>query len=215
MTSEFLRTDRVNSALEQSISRERLDKYLQAEAGNLDRALALYEKNTRLAEAFFTPLQSIEVCLRNKLHEQMCVEYGRSWLDDPTVPLNHDARIRIADARSKFQAAAGPPSVGQLIAELHFAFWVSLLGRGYDANIWRRALYKAFLNQCGQPRSKVHSRFNAIRRFRNRVAHHEPIFHTDLVKMHREIIEGIGWMCTETSAWALHNSRFPSAQSSS
>ena len=55
----------------------------------------------------------------------------------------------------------------------------------------------------------VHGRLNAIRRFRNRVAHHEPIFHRPLEELHEEIMETIGWMCPNTAAWARHHSRFP------
>jgi hypothetical protein len=40
------------------------------------------------------------------------------------------------------------------------------------------------------------------------VAHHEPIFHRQLIQIHDEIIEAIGWMCRETAAWAHHHSRF-------
>jgi hypothetical protein len=41
-----------------------------------------------------------------------------------------------------------------------------------------------------------------IRRFRNRVAHHEPILSGDLPARHREIIETIGWMCPLTASWS-------------
>lgn len=43
---------------------------------------------------------------------------------------------------------------------------------GYDQSLWRRSCYKAFLVFGGKKRSDVHGRLNAIRRFRNRIAHH-------------------------------------------
>jgi hypothetical protein len=100
-------------------------------------------------------------------------------------------------------------SPGRVVAELKFGFWVGLLGPHYDATLWRKCLYPAFLAAGGRPRKTVHGRFNAIRRFRNRIAHHEPIFHLQPIKTHQEIIEAIGWMCRHTAAWSLHHSRFP------
>lgn len=86
-----------------------------------------------------------------------------------------------------------------------------LLGARYDATLWRGALFRAFLARGGMKRSVVHGRFNAIRRFRNRVAHHEPVFHKDVAGMHDEIIEAISWMRRDTSAWAAYHSRVAAA----
>jgi hypothetical protein len=86
------------------------------------------------------------------------------------------------------------------------------MGPRYDATLWRGALYKAFLAEGGKPRSIVHGRFNAIRRFRNRVAHHEPIFDRALLQIHDEIIGAIRWMCRETASWAAYHSRFEEVQ---
>lgn len=99
------------------------------------------------------------------------------------------------------------PTPGDVIAELKFAFWVSLLGRSYDATLWRQCLHKGFQSGRGRRRSDVHGRLNAIRRFRNRVAHHEPIY-DKAMQMHGEIIEAIGWMCLDTQQWTIGMSRF-------
>lgn len=86
----------------------------------------------------------------------------------------------------------------------------------YDGTLWRSCLFRGFTeNGRGMKRDRVHRRFNALRRFRNRIAHHEPIFHRDLPAVHGEVIEGIGWMSEDTSAWALHTSRFPAIFSAS
>lgn len=100
-----------------------------------------------------------------------------------------------------------PIPAGDVVAELKFAFWVGLLGKQYDTTLWRTALYKGFQKGAGRKRSDVHGRFNMLRRFRNRVAHHEPIFKRDLILIHDEIVEAIGWMCADTVAWTAHHSR--------
>lgn len=179
-------------------------------SGNdLDQALALYEKNTRLAEAFYTPLQCLEVCLRNAIHRCMSNGYATDWFHDNSVPLSNESILHIQDAENALRHEPLPLRPGSIVAELKFGFWVGMLGPGYDATIWRKHLYKAFLARSGKKRGDVHSRLNALRRFRNRVAHHEPIYHRQLTVVHDEIIESIGWMCRDTARWATHHSRVP------
>jgi len=203
-----LRTLVTNEALERTLSRDRLAKYLNATAQDLDGALALYETNTRLSEAFYTPLQSVEVCLRNCIHEQLSRRYGEEWNLSSATPLGEDSRRMIGDVIDELKKDRRDVTAGRVVAELKFAFWVGLLGPRYDATLWRSVLYRAFLADGGKPRRIVHGRFNAIRRFRNRVAHHEPIFDRPLPQIHSEIIEAIHWMCRETAAWAAEQSRF-------
>lgn len=198
-----MRTEKINVALERTLSRERLQKYLAESSGNLDLALALYERNVRLSEALYAPLQTLEVCLRNSINEQMRIVYGLDWITKPESPLLKSAKDEVREVVSRFENSQN----ADLVADLSFSFWVSLLGQEYDSSIWRNAVYKAFLECGGKPRRIVHSRMNALRRFRNRVAHHEPIY-SNAEQMYFEIIETIGWMCSDTKAWTIHHSRF-------
>ena len=75
-----MRDERINIALQSTISRERLQGYLSQQGENLDAAIAVYEWNMLLAEAFYVPLQCLEVCLRNKIHDRMSEVYGADWL---------------------------------------------------------------------------------------------------------------------------------------
>lgn len=161
----------------------------------------------RLSEAFYAPLQCMEICFRNRLCLRLATQYGDDWLTNNKVPFQPDAADAIADA---FDAIKKPtPRTGDIVAELRFGFWVGLLGPRYDATLWRATLHRAF--RAGGPiaRRLVHGRFNALRRFRNRIAHHEPIFARNLGRTHNEIIKSIGWMCADTSRWAAHHSRVP------
>lgn len=198
-----MRTPQINASLERSISQERLSRYL-AEKGNLDHALGLYERNIRLAEALHTSLQNLEICLRNTIHREMSIAYGADWLTSGRPPLRNHSLAMIAEGQR--QLATKASNIGSLIAELKFSFWVGLLAQQYDATIWRTALHASFPNARPQ-RRRIYGRFNAIRRFRNRVAHHEPIY-DKCQQLHLEIIEAIGWMCADTQAWTSHNCRF-------
>lgn len=204
-----MRSLQINRSLERTLSRERLNKYLAETEQNLDTAIKLYEVNTRISEAFYTPLQCLEICFRNTIHREMSGVYGEDWLTAAATPLAPDSRRMIGEATRQLRSGGKPLSPGSVVAELKFAFWVGLLRRHYDASIWRTAIYRVFLPGDGKRRDFVHGRFNAIRRFRNRIAHHEPIFNREPSKTHSEIIEAIGWMCKDTAAWAAHNSRVP------
>lgn len=201
-----MRTHAINIALLRTISEPRLRTYLDESSDRLDEALMLYERNVRLSESFYTPLQSLEVCLRNSLNRCMKERYGADWLYNGAAPLADAAARMIAEAQRSIQQQA-TSTADTVVPELKFAFWVSLLAPRYDATLWRSALYRAFRSAMVRKRSEIHGRMNAIRRFRNRVAHHEPIFRRDLLKVHAEIIEAIGWMCADTQDWTAHHSR--------
>lgn len=205
-----MRTDAIDQSLLLTLSPQRLQKYLENSDGDLSRAITLYERNLAVSEAFYSPLQGVEVCLRNALHSALTARYGHKWYREPAVPLNEVSREQVESAIADLVTRdSHEPAPGSVIAELKFSFWVGLLGPKYDHTLWRGSLHKAFATGAGRTRKTCHSRFNSIRRFRNRVFHHEPIFHKDLAATHREIIEAIGWMCQHTSAWVLYSSRVP------
>lgn len=206
----MLRTGIIEAEIAACLSLERLAKYLVAADGDLSRALELYARNARLAEAFYTPLQFMEICLRNRLNDQLSAAYGPDWFQWSRAPLHEDGRDHVARVMGALAAAGKPLAAGPLVAELGFGFWVGLLGPRYDATLWRNSLYRAFM-YAGKRMSRrhVHGRFNMLRRFRNRIAHHEPIFLRDLRRTHEETIEAIGWLCPGMAAWTRQLSRWP------
>lgn len=198
-----MRTSDVNRSLERTISAARLSRYLRARADNLDAAIELYERNTRLAEALYTTLQGLEVTLRNTIDSHMRVTYGDDWLISGAAPLQAAAVEAVEETSGRIRSSKHD----DLVAELKFSFWVGLLGHKYDDNTWRAAIHLGFRATGPKQRKLVHRRMNALRRFRNRVAHHEPIYDR-AAQMHAEAIEAIGWMCADTSRWVAHCSRF-------
>lgn len=200
--------ERVNlHAIELSISAQRLGRYT-ARGSELAAAIALYEQNTRMAEAFYTPLQGIEICFRNKLHAALQADFGEGCLIHERVPVFQEGLKRLSEAKTALRSPWREMTEGAIVAELSLGFWVGLIGPPYDATLWRKSLYRVFTRNGRHLRRKdVHGRFNAIRRFRNRVAHHEPIWDQDLLSRHSEIIEAISWMCVDTAIWVDRRSR--------
>lgn len=204
------RSPAIDASLAEILTRERLGKYLEAASGDLDRALSLYERNSRLAEAFYTPLQTLEICLRNRIYRNLSGAYGSGWFEADSAPLQSDIRQDIRRAKDVVSKSRKVVTPGRIVAELSFGSWVGLLGPRYDATLWRGSLFSAF-NETGRNmrRDRVHRRLNALRRLRNRIAHHEPIFHRDLEADHAEVIEAIRWMSVDAADWVRRLSRFP------
>ncbi len=207
-TSKFLRSSEIDQSLQRSISPDRLSNYLQNCGNDLEAAITLYEENTLLSERFYTPLQCLEVCLRNTIHIEMSNTYGCNWINDPIAPLNKNSINAISEVIERFDRDPGDIPAGAVVADSKFSFWVGLLSGSYDASIWRNCLHRGFKKGAGKTRKQIHGRFNAIRRFRNRVMHHEPIIFRDPNRVYDEIVEAVGWMCQDTKRWLEHRSNY-------
>lgn len=125
----LVRTPAIDAALQHRLTQERLEKYLVSSGNDLNTALALYERNTRLAEAFYTPLQCLEVCIRNAMHDRLSAAYGVDWYNNGAPPFQHEANSLIAAALAELSKTGKPIRPGRVVAELRYAFWVGIVGR--------------------------------------------------------------------------------------
>jgi len=218
LVKKFSFDEGVLDALETSLSPERIATYTAETGGNRELALRLYTWNTAISAAFYGPLQGLEVALRNAMHQQLSTAYGEDWYDNPACGLDQGAMRKIENAKKTLGRgyyAIDPPHV---VAELSFGFWVSLLGRGgravppdtgrknYEMTLWRPALYKAFPNSHLK-RTDTHRPLDYLRTFRNRIAHHEPIYNRHLQQDYHSILTVTGWICPKTASWIRHQSR--------
>lgn len=209
----------VLTALETSLSPERMATYTRQTDGDREQALRLYTWNTAISAAFYGPLQGLEVALRNAMHRQLNAQYGPDWYDKPACGLDVGALARISDAKTTLGKGGYQIDPPHVVAELPFGFWVSLLGSGgragpqgskkanYEMTLWRPALYKAFPNGGRRKRVDTHRPLNYLRTLRNRIAHHEPIFTRHLSQDFQSILDVTGWICPDTAAWIKHHSR--------
>jgi hypothetical protein len=181
-------------ALERLLSLERLSRYTAL--ANADRivALAHYERNTRLSEALYTPLQGLEVCLRNALSIELMKFLGADWYDNQHGIFEHPLTEMLGSAQRSLAQEGKAIILGRMVAELNLGFWASILSPRYENTLWRE-------------RKQVHKAINAVRRLRNRVAHHEPILHRDLRSDFALIVAVISWACPHTAAWVEEQSR--------
>ena len=83
--------------------------------------------NTVLSTAFYGPLQTLEVTLRNALSCRLTSVYGEEWYDNRCAGLNDRCYALVRQAKRSLHNSVHPHEV---VALLSFGFWVSLLGSG-------------------------------------------------------------------------------------
>lgn len=211
--NNFPLSEPILQALQTSLSPERFSTYLRASGGHQEQALRLYSRNTALSAAFYGPLQGLEIAVRNALHRELSALSGPEWYDNRLTALNPKAQEQVERAKREVRREhqrADPPHV---VASLSFGFWVALLGKGgnsnYEMTLWRPALVKAFPS-ARLSRKQAHQQLDYLRTFRNRIAHHEPIFTRHLAADHEAILRVTGWICPLTRDWIASHSRVPS-----
>lgn len=195
--------------IEEAISLERFSRYLQWAEGNHARALELYALNTQVSEALDTPLQMLEVALRNRIHGVMRQARHDRWFEDArflAVPIQRD---QLAKAIRDITDDEKEPVAGRIVAALTFSFWTAMFSPDYE-NRWQSTLHRIAKREDGKGlrRKDLSTPLNKIRLLRNRIAHHEPILHWDLPKHHGAILQVTGWLSAPAATWCRTYSRF-------
>tara|TARA_R110002124_G_scaffold285909_1_gene465326 strand:+ start:593 stop:1294 length:702 start_codon:yes stop_codon:yes gene_type:complete len=195
--------DRVNAFIN-SVSKPRLSKYLQESGGKNALALQLYHWNAKLSQSLYLPLQSWEIVLRNRMNEFFIYKYNDKWPTNAQANRNFagNDRNRLSETINRLTRAAGTqPTTDQIVADLSAGFWVSQFGRNYEAQYgWRNNLkYRIFVNDHSIDRQTADEICNDLLDLRNRVAHHEPIFHLPLDNWRSDLDFILRAMCPSTA----------------
>jgi hypothetical protein len=163
---------------ERLFSQERFAPYLAAGDGAYPQALLLYRWNVELTAAFFELIAFVEVATRNAcaevLTKDQLLDTGVPWYLDRNV-LSRPALEKVDATRSRVYDEFATESPGRIVAGLTFGFWRGLFDRKNE-QLWVRSLHKAFPHGDGK-RSTISKALSGVHPFRNRLAHHEPIFH--------------------------------------
>jgi hypothetical protein len=194
-----------------ALSPARLAPYEHVCAADLRAALRLYVWNIAASGAFHGLLHVLEVGLRNALHAELRELFGRDdWWHAPNVRLHYSAAAKITRAEEKCSQQRKSHAPDDMVPELMFGFWVSLLGKGvdYENRLWRPALHRAFPAYTGK-RAPLHEKLEMVRLLRNRVAHYEAIHHRHLEADHATIMRLIGFISPETAMCITSWDRVP------
>lgn len=195
--------------LEEALSLERFGRYLAWAGGDHARALELYGLNTRLSEALYTPLQMLEVALRNRIHAVLSVSLWPRWFEAPGFLAVPHQNEQVVEALADLTRDGKEPTPGRVVAALTFSFWTTMLGTHYE-NLWQTDLHRIGRREDGKGlrRKDFSGTLTPIRLLRNRIAHHEPILTWDLPKHHDAMLRITGWLSPAAAAWCRTLDRF-------
>jgi hypothetical protein len=198
-------------ALERAFSRERMAAYVNPENPGDRETAARYVWDRALASAIQPVLHALEIAFRNELARAASkLTAARnfrsagvpSWLDAVPSMLMERERQKVQNAKERLGSDPRRWTEGRLISKLDFGFWVALCrdayadSRGVGPRLWPRALGLAFQMRPKSvtTRAEIYHQFDRVRMFRNRVAHHEPIWDRDYIVQHDYILESLGWI---------------------
>lgn len=199
--------------LEAALSLERFGRYLDWAAGDRDAAIALYALNTRLSESLYTPLQTLEVALRNRIHSVLAVAKGEAWfMADAGLITSSNQSEQVVQVMSELEKAGKPITPGGMVAGLTFSFWTTMFNKDYET-LWQQTLHNIADPEApkGLKRKSFSGPLTTIRILRNRIAHHEPILAWNLRKHHEAILKLTQWLSPAAATWCRENDRFPDA----
>jgi hypothetical protein len=161
----------------------------------IGRNIELYTQNTLISESFYTPLQALEVALRNRIHSVMTAARHEAWFQDDGILQATNQPGQLTQAIADIERERKEATPGRIVAALTFSFWTSMFGKEYET-LWQTTLHRiaALPDGKGLQRKDFSGPLARIRTLRNRIAHHEPIISWDLPKHYDKIIELTGWL---------------------
>lgn len=201
----------VQTNLSRQISPSRLGPYLRLTAvgGDFEQAVKWYLWNARLAKAFLYPLQTVEVAVRNSIHEAFSQFLGGpNWIFNPPFSLTSEHQGALSTARRRLAWKKQNPTSDDLVASLSLDFWSNLFRVEYSA-LWAvpDLLEAAFPHApAGADRDRIKKVVRRVNEFRNRVAHHEPIHNVSAHDQLTQIETLTSWVCADTAKWMKNHS---------
>lgn len=198
-----------NAIIDRIISKERLEPYLNYHKNDLSKAIAHYKSNILISESFYPLLAVLEIGLRNSIDYQLTKRFNdKEWYDNKEfVKIATRFQIdRISQARTNIYSEKKEITPGRIISELSFGFWTSLFDTKFEMTLWKN-LRLAFPN-CPKnirKRKTMSSKFNGIRKLRNRIFHHEAItWNLNVLNSYKdEINQGIEWLNKDLLEWIV------------
>lgn len=204
---------RPEQAIKNALAAARIATYEAATTTTpqLPGALALYAWNAQVSAAMMAPLHICEVVVRNAVADALTAVYGPNWPWEDVFVISLPAPSRGYNARADLlKVRSGQLTTGKVIPELKFVFWQTLFTKRFDDRIWQKHLHTVMphLNATktiSQLRQLIYGELDQLRKLRNRIAHHEPIFKRNLADDFLKIQELIALRCPITSAWMEGN----------
>ncbi|MEN4046258.1 Abi family protein [Sulfurimonas sp. NWX367] len=184
-----------------------INKYITSKRFAIYDTLELYDSNLKKAKQSYIPLSVLEVSLRNSINSLFERFYGAGWIVNEAQFLKHKEIEKIESAKDKIRKNHEEITQDKLISELSFGFWTALFQSAYNDKMRTAYLKQIFPNLPPKnreliDRKKISAKLNHIRKFRNRVFHHENIIKDEFVNIESEIYEILSYFDDEVCAFA-------------
>ncbi len=158
-------------------------------------------------------MQMWEVSLRNRLNEFLVWKYKNSWPYEQrlerSLTNNEQRRLSETILRQRQKRKIQSVPVDPIVADLSAGFWVGLLTKSYDVPFsWRYNLARIFPNDKGLTREDASTICDGLLDIRNRIAHHEPIYHRELPTQWANLQTILSAMCSGAAEYALNECKF-------
>lgn len=193
------------AAIMNALSAKRLAPYVNAaDSRCLEHALELYAWNALLAGAMLPVLHVFEVVFRNAVADGIQQSFGAAW---PWANSFERSLAGLWKAElHRARQTVSPGDSDRVVSNLKFAFWSNVLTSRHDDHIWRRHLRSVF---PGLPlplsieggRTLLFGQCERLRKLRNRVAHHEPIFNHPILELNLLVADLVRMRCPHTQQW--------------
>lgn len=195
------------------LSPQRLGPYLKRSDGDQRLAVSHYLWNLKLSEALYPVLHLNEVVFRNALHQTLTVEFKtETWFEEDW--LYESEKRSVEEVIKEIRKQKRDVTADRVIAQLTFGFWCSLCNKRYEhrQTLWPKLLRHKPLKQLPKSlrqRQSISKVVECLRRLRNRVFHHEPIWHwKDLPQRHKNAVQFLQWLNPEAARILQHTDRF-------
>jgi hypothetical protein len=195
-----------------AISTRRFATYLTAAGFDERRALRLYMWNAQLGEAFHTPLQAVEVGLRNCVNDALSQAFTPNWWECANLfrLLDEERKGDLATVSRRIRNRGLELCTDQVVAGLSLGFWVGLLDGRYNPAIWSKHLRTSFPHfPEGRGRKSLFTEAGKVATLRNRISHHEPLIARNISQDFATAMVLLEWICPATAAWVRSHCRVP------
>jgi len=196
-------------AIERNLSISRLSTYRNAVKAILgedciETAIELYEWNAQLSSRLLVPLHIYEITLRNAISEAISLRYGSDWPINLAfqTSLPHKQRADLTVLLTNYQ------NPNKILPELKLFWFENMLKSSQNVRLWVPFIQTVFPNAVGVTPDVIRQQLKddcfVIRKIRNRIAHHEPIFnHSSLPSILLKVEKTISNRCIETHKWLI------------
>lgn len=188
----------------QALSPERLEPYLNSAKQDKNLALDLYRWNQEISGELFKVISVFETTLRVSLAGVLEAKYGQEWFRSESFARSLGPKGQKYGARGDLEAVQRKAKVKkEFVSRLSFAFWEELLTSKHVGRLWDSSPGKNLLSaydSIGFSRPELVAAINRVRRIRNKIAHHEPIYASDLQSVFGDLNRMISATSTELNA---------------